>query len=163
MEIFQTILVPTDFGEAAHRAVELALSLREKFDASLILLHVHFIPTNAIYSEGMHSPIEYLEREARKSFENDLRALRKIFPEVEAIFEIGSPSETIIRVAEAKGADLIVMGTRRKRAFLHMLMGSVAQKVVQRSHIPVLTVHPDQPLTGLPAIKAQTDMFQVTR
>jgi nucleotide-binding universal stress UspA family protein len=62
----------------------------------------------------------------------------------EAEVATGSPAETIVRVAHMRGADLIVMGTHGRTGLPHVLLGSVAEKVVRLAPCPVLTVKATQ-------------------
>jgi nucleotide-binding universal stress UspA family protein len=61
------------------------------------------------------------------------------------MLKVGSPFLEIIHAAQTDGADLIVMGTHGRTGIAHVLMGSVAERVVQKAHCPVLTIrHPDR-------------------
>ena len=60
--------------------------------------------------------------------------------EAEAVVATGPIADTIIACAKEKGADLIVMGTHGRTGLTHLLLGSVAERVVRGSHVPVLTV-----------------------
>jgi universal stress protein A len=148
MQIFKNILVPTDFGEPAGQALEMAIELARKFEAKLTLLHVHSIPTTYGHGE-VHLPVEELAREARKTLDDALGKVKERYARVDAVLETtravdavletGNASERILAVAKDCAADLIVMGTHGRRGLSHVLLGSVAEKVVRGSPIPVLT------------------------
>lgn len=141
MQTFKNILVPTDFSEPAEQAVEMAISLALKFDAKLTLLHVYSVPTSYYgYGEGLHWPVEDLAREAQKALDEALAKLKEHYPRAERALHSGNPTERILAVAKDRGIDLIVMGTHGRRGVRHVLLGSVAEKVVRRSPAPVLTV-----------------------
>lgn len=141
MQTFKNILVPTDFSEPAEQATEMAISLALKFDTKLTLLHVHFVPTSYYgYGEGLYWPVEDLAREAQKALDEALAKLKERYPRAEGVLDSGNPSEQILSVAKDRGIDLIVMGTHGRRGLKHVLLGSVAEKVVRRSPVPVLTV-----------------------
>ena len=54
----------------------------------------------------------------------------------------GDPANQIIKVIEAENIDLVIMGTHGRKGLEHTIFGSVAQNVVQRSPVPVLTINP---------------------
>ena len=64
---------------------------------------------------------------------------------------VGHPADTIVRVAQERGADLIVMGTHGRTGLQHVLLGSVAEKVVRLAPCPVLTVRDKNPGRSGPA------------
>jgi len=137
--MFQHILVPTDFDEHATRAFDVAVSLAQKFDGRITLLHVYQIPPS-IYSSDLAWPTEQLAAAAKKSLADALAKAKQIFPRIESVLEVGSPGETIVNVANKSNADLIVMATHGRRGLSRALLGSVTEKVVRLAHQPVLTV-----------------------
>lgn len=142
MKIFKSILVPTDFGEPAEQATALAVTFAEKFDAKLTLLHVYELPPVYGYGEALAWPMEDFAREAQKSLDAALSKLKELHPRADAVLETGDASERILAVAKSRNVDLIVMGTHGRRGLAHVLLGSVAEKVVRRSPVPVLTAGP---------------------
>jgi len=137
--MFQHILVPTDFDEHASRAFDAAVSLAQKFDGKITLLHVYQIPPS-IYSSDLAWPTEQLAAAAKKSLADALAKAQRTFPRIESLLEVGSPGETIVNVANKTQADLIVMATHGRRGLSRALLGSVTEKVVRLAHQPVLTV-----------------------
>jgi nucleotide-binding universal stress UspA family protein len=142
MTTFKNILVPTDFSEPAEEATLLAVSFAEKFDAKLTLLHVYELPPVYGYGEMLAWPAEDYEREAQKWLDGALSKLKERYPRVEAILDTGRASERILAVAKDRNVDLIVIGTHGRRGLSHVVFGSVAEKVVRSSPVPVLTVGP---------------------
>ena len=145
MNEFTRILVPTDFGEAASRALNLAVDVSRKFGGSLFLVHAYEVPVAlaAPYPGLPPLPAGYLDsfREAAQArLDRALAELRKEFPEAVGVLRSGAPWEEILEVAKEKSATLIVMGTHGRRGLKHALLGSVAEKVVRLSPVPVLTV-----------------------
>ena len=142
MEI-RTVLVPIDFSDPSAAALDAAISLAKRFEARVHLLHVYQINT-AVYPYGMIIGPEVeqkLHEAARKSLEEWCdRAVREGVS-AEATVAPGTPSETILRQAEELPADMIVMGTRGLSGLKHVLLGSVAERVVQKARCPVLTLH----------------------
>ena len=148
---FRTILVGVDGSTPAHTATDVAADLAQHYGASLILLHVHAQRTTSRELEGL---AEYGRIEHLHMTEGDLlRTLGKSIVEtaadrvrksgvkkVETVVEIGDPATTIIAVAKARDADLIVVGRRGVGALAGLLMGSVSHKVIQLADRPCLTV-----------------------
>lgn len=137
--MFHHILVPTDFDEHAGKAFDAAVSLAQKFDARITLLHVYQIPPS-IYSSDLAWPTEQLATAAKTSLAQAIAKAKERYPRTESLLEVGSPGETIVRVADKQQADLIVMATHGRRGISRALLGSVTEKVVRLAHAPVLTI-----------------------
>ncbi len=149
----KTILQPTDFSPLSGHALEAACALARDYGARLVLLHVQ--PPEVVYSDGfILLPESSL---VRKELEEQLRGVEVPDPtiRVERVVEEGDPAATIVRVAEAAGADLIVLGTHGRTGVGRLLMGSVAEAVLRRAACPVLTVKAPSPAT-LPGAGAAT-------
>jgi universal stress protein A len=150
------ILTPTDFSKFSGFALEWAAYLAQCMKADLTLLHV--IPEEEgkiieeIIGEGavVHIPkgirqnvVEDRQKKLKEQFNmvvsNDIKSSIR----VEEMTRIGVPFLEIIKVAKEKDVDLIVMGTHGRTGLAHVLIGSVAEKVVHHAHCPVLTIkHP---------------------
>jgi nucleotide-binding universal stress UspA family protein len=138
----KSILHPTDFSENARRAFELACALARDYGAKLLLLHVRPLP--------VVPPTEIVEFPPEPGAYHDalrekLEALKPDDPRivVERYRLVGDESEEIVRFAEDKGCDLIVMGTHGRSGLGRLIMGSVAEKVLREAPCPVVTVkHP---------------------
>jgi nucleotide-binding universal stress UspA family protein len=146
MIALRTILVPTDFSETAETALTYAKALAETFNASLHLLHVLQDPlVYAPVAEGytvLPKLREEMEREAQQQLENVLSdPERRRFHAVPAL-KWGTPFLEIVRYARDQQIDLIVLGTHGRGPITHLLLGSVAEKVVRKAPCPVLTVRP---------------------
>jgi nucleotide-binding universal stress UspA family protein len=139
MIMFQHILVPTDFGEAAGRALAIGVEMAHKFGSKLTLVHAYDVAVMA-YAEGLNWPLESFESEARRTLEQALAEVKARYPKAEAVLVRGPAWEQILEVANARGVDLIVMGTHGRRGVSRALMGSQAERVVRFSPVPVLTV-----------------------
>lgn len=140
MNSIRHILVPTDFGEPARRAVEYAVELAIKFDAKVTVLHVYEPPIFP-YAVGIYLPTDELYSAARKATKDAAARARTRWSNLDAFVAEGRPLERILRVAKDQGVDLIVMGTHGHRGVMRALLGSVAETVVRLSTVPVLTVH----------------------
>jgi nucleotide-binding universal stress UspA family protein len=139
MSTFKHILVPTDFGEPAQAGLDMALSLASSADARLTLFHAYtmFVP---IYSDAAWVPTAEIERDARRALDEALSKARKVYPRTEGELGRGDPALEILRAATKLGVDLVVIGTHGRRGLSRVLLGSVAEKVVRLSSVPVLTV-----------------------
>jgi nucleotide-binding universal stress UspA family protein len=134
-----TVLVAVDFEEASRRAVDIARGLARAIGAELVLVHVYQIP---IYTypgiEPQITPDFRMEITLAAS-----RALEQLAAEVgveRALLREGEPAATILATAHEVSATMIAMGTHGRRGLSHVLLGSVAEKVVRGSAVPVLTV-----------------------
>jgi len=157
---FTHLLVPTDFSEPASQALRYAIEEATLHHAKGTLLHVlpPHTDTNVYYVTGMPVPSFDLEGTGvaapspspptvvrRDHGEEALARLHDLIPEAfrgiwEAEVAAGQPAETIVRVARERNADLVVMGTHGRTGLQHVLLGSVAEKVVRLAPCPVLTV-----------------------
>lgn len=141
------ILFPTDFSDCSKRAQEYACALAEQFQAELHIVHVLQDITPFIGDGGamLSVPNSYFV-EQRQVAE---KALNQLLPnqwtrgkQVIQATRQGNPFVEIVNYAKETDIDVIVIGTHGRTALLHMLLGSVAEKVVRKSPCPVLTVHP---------------------
>jgi universal stress protein A len=133
------LLTPTDFSAPATQAVTAAFELAQTFGAKLSLLHVIEVP---VYAIEVALPLEDLERDAR-------RELALLLPEAEAahvgvtrLVDMGVPYQKIVETATAEQVDLIVMATHGRTGLSHLVLGSVAERVVRMAPCPVLTIRP---------------------
>jgi nucleotide-binding universal stress UspA family protein len=142
MTPFKHILVPTDFGEAAARALDFAIELASKFEAKLTLLHASWLPplAYAAYAEGLYWPTDEMARGAQKELDAVLSKTKERYPGAEGAIVTGEPWQMILEVAKDRSADLIVMGTHGRRGLSRVFLGSVAERIVRLSPIPVLTI-----------------------
>ncbi len=142
MGLFKHILVPTDFGEPSHRALELALELAGTHGADLTVMHACEIPVYPYEGMGaLHidllTPLEEL---ARKKLDELVSSLSQRGRSSKSVLKVGIPWQEILEVVRETQADLVVMGTHGRRGVTHALLGSVAEKMVRMSPVPVLTV-----------------------
>lgn len=137
------ILVAVDFSETAGKAFDYALSLARVFEAEVIALHV------------LEDPILYApttDQAYRDAFERTIHGKMEELlnrhgiegVQVSSASKHGSPFFEIIQYAQNEHCDLIVMGTLGQGPIKHMLLGSVAEKVVRKAPCPVLVVRPDE-------------------
>ena len=137
----KNILVPVDFSETSDRALAYAQTLAQTLDARVHVLHVIPDPHSQAWSieaTGMSlgSLMETWESDAQKR----LDGLELGDVGGERVTKVGQPHTEIIRYANSKNTDLIVIGTHGRGVIEHMLLGSVAEKVVRTASCPVLTL-----------------------
>lgn len=138
-----TILCPVDFSEGSARALDYATSMALRFDATLHLLHVRRIDVLVSPDGGLAIPAEAL-REIAKAAHDKLASIAEGPKARGAKVEIhdreGSPAEEAVALAGSIPADLIVVGTHGRTGLSRLLLGSVAERIVRTSPVPVLTV-----------------------
>jgi nucleotide-binding universal stress UspA family protein len=138
MVAMKRILVPTDFSETSDAALKYGIGLAQAFSARLYLLHV---PKSGVNFEADFPMVQFetapQERLETLVSEQEARELRP-----EYALRIGAPSDQIVRYAGDRDIDLIVMGTHGRSGMPHMVLGSVAEKVLRAAPCPVLTVRP---------------------
>ena len=139
MNAFRHVLVPIDFGVPSERALDLALDLAQKEGAKVTLLHAYSLPLLA-YGEGIVWPIEEFRQSAQKTLDDALARAKARYPRVEGVLVYGEPREKILEAVDKHGIDLIVMGTHGLRGLSRAFFGSVAERIVRVSPVPVMTV-----------------------
>ena len=143
--MFNRILVPTDFSAPSDAALEYARAVATRFGASLHLLHVVEDPYRAAYSAEVYVPeIEGLRddliMDAIGRLKDQLRPSDVAGLDATTDAILGTPAWSIVEYARVRDIDLIIMGTHGRGGMSHLLMGSVAEKVVRTAPCPVLTV-----------------------
>jgi len=151
---FTKILAATDFSEDSNLAIGYAEELARRFGAEILLLHVdQALPPVMVSPEigpvmdvgAMTRIAEEQRMMAQKELDKIVNRLREGGLKARPMLKVGSPFLEIIHAAKNEGSDLIVMGTHGRTGLAHVLMGSVAERVVQKAHCPVLTIrHPDR-------------------
>ena len=140
--MYDRILVPTDGSECADRAVEHALDIAGQYDAELHVLSV-VDSRDVSHSAPAISPdqVEQTLRDRAESVVEEV-ADRAEAAGVDAVtaVEPGIPDDVVVEYAEDEDCDLIVMGTHGRTGLERYLLGSVTERTVRRSSVPVLTV-----------------------
>jgi len=143
MPSIKCILCPVDFSEASAHALAYAREIATQFQANIKLLHVIQLPAHPLDTNDL-MPLEEFENEYASRFQKQLDQLvqeqHDKGVEVEAMQTTGLPHDEIIQAAGELQADMIIMGTHGRTGLAHFLIGSVAERVVRMSPIPVLTV-----------------------
>jgi nucleotide-binding universal stress UspA family protein len=156
------ILVPTDFSATADAALTYAKRLAGQFDASLHLVHAFEDPfTTAAFAAEAYTTLPLALREQlldEAAAQLDERLTPEERARVKGSTEIvsGTPTSTIVEYAGTLGADLIVMGTHGRGGMAHVLLGSVAERVVRTAPCSVLTLR-DNPNRAVRHVLVPTD------
>ncbi len=141
---FHRILVPTDFSPAADKAVALAVELARRDKGAITLFHVTPYPAPLITDYGPLPIADFqpnleeigkqcralLEREAGKAVPTDVPWTPKVV--------LGMPADEITTELQTGAYDVVVMGTHGRTGVSHLLLGSVAERVLRHATIPVL-------------------------
>jgi nucleotide-binding universal stress UspA family protein len=149
----KTILIAIDYNPSAEKIAETGYALAKAMDAKVVLLHVmadvayysasqfspimgfnNFNPTNALLPETIN--------DMRRGVEEFLSHTREHLGDtgIETIVKDGDTADTIISTAVEKGADTIVLGSHSRRGLEKILMGSVSEKVLHHSKIPLFII-----------------------
>ncbi len=150
MIALKTVLVPTDFSETSEVAVRYGKALAGAFQATLHILHVLEEPFAQPWAVEAHGfSLAALQEEWQK--DATTRVEQTLTPEERSTFRVqmvtipGHPVVEILKYAGDHAIDLIVIGTHGRGPLGHMVMGSVAERIVRKAPCPVLTVrHPER-------------------
>jgi universal stress protein A len=140
---FRRILAPTDFSSLSERGVAEAQSLAHSLGAELVLLHVvePAVMAGDLYgASAMATVIEELQHSARQALERAVAKIKKRGQRCHGVIANGGAAAAIVDTADRLRADLIVLATHGRSGFSHLLLGSVAERVVRSAACPVLTL-----------------------
>ena len=150
MIALKRVLVATDFGEAANVALDYGRELARTFGASLEVLHVCDNAFTRLGADGYLADYGELQRDIEAGARQQLDRLltdedRAMLKAKAVLMTSNAPALTIVRYAAESRADIVLMGTHGRGPVAHLLMGSVAERVVRLAPCPVLTVrHPER-------------------
>lgn len=139
----RTILVPIDFSQHAESVLEWAAHLAREHGSKLVLLHAYHLPVDFQQLEGAYLPPDFwtqVKADAAANLEREAAKLREAGLTVETVVREGYPATAIEEEARTRHADLVVIGTKGHSGLKHLLLGSVAERVVQKAPCPVLAV-----------------------
>ena len=143
MNKYRQLLCPVDFSDVSKHAFQIAIDLAVLFKADLHVMHVFHMPASTI-PEGIYDIPDDMEDKVKSHFSKKLDEFIKNYSTLEINITTGSyagfPHVEIINSAKESNADMIVMGTHGRTGLSQVILGSVAERVIRISDIPVLTV-----------------------
>jgi nucleotide-binding universal stress UspA family protein len=151
MIVLTKILVATDFSEPSEAALAYGRELTRRFGAQLVVLHVvDDTLTRAVVTDSLVFTNPDLQTRVEDGGQQQVDELisaddRTVLRAQAVIVASNVPASAIVEYAKGHDINLIVMGTHGRAAMSHLLMGSVAERVVRSAPCPVLTVrHPER-------------------
>ena len=151
MPKLQKIICALDLSEHSKTVAEYACMLAKDMNASIVA--VYAAPTLTQYT-GFHVPPNTIDSFVGEIVSGAEKAMAQFVSEnfegveTKAEVVVGYAAEEILEIAAKEEADLIVMGTHGRKGIDRILFGSVAERVVKNSHLPVLTIRPSDNYTG---------------
>lgn len=133
--MYTDVLIPTDGSQGAQAAVEHGLEIAHQYDA---IVHALYVVDTRVSRSG--PLLEALRREGREAVRKLEVAGTRAGLDVTTEIGEGVPYEEILQYIATHGIDVVVMGTKGRSGVDRVLMGSVAERVVRHSPVPVLTV-----------------------
>lgn len=149
---WNTILVPHDFSASANHAAAIARDEAKAHGGKIVLLHVidlpyQLSPDAVIVPDATGAPIsvkQYAIQSAEVHLQDIADRLAKDGVTATGVIKVGNPVDEINRTIDEHKIDLVVMGTHGRTGIRHLMAGSVAERVVRSSRVPVLTIrHPE--------------------
>jgi universal stress protein A len=143
---WKKILCPVDFSDASRSALQVASELARRFDGEVTVFHAYPLPGYTL-PEGTVLPASGMLQELAEQTDALLvrwraEAVADGAPRVSSNKAVGEPAAEIVAAAEEGKYDAIVVGTHGRTGLAHVLLGSVAERVVRRAPMPVVTVRP---------------------
>ena len=137
------ILAPTDFSELSGRGIRYALEMARDSSAEVVVYHVIDLGDERPEGRSPFGPYHDMLEDSRRvldKFLHDGFADCIDLVEVRQIVEFGRSFKNIVEIADQENVDMIVMATHGRTGLDHVILGSVAEKVVARSSRPVLVI-----------------------
>jgi nucleotide-binding universal stress UspA family protein len=146
MKAFSRILFPVDLTENSEKLVPYVITMAQKFDAAV---HVIFVVRIFQYFTDIYvapPSISVFEKEltegARKKMEEFTQSYFPGSVQTQSEILLGDPSDAILNYIEQHQMDMVIMGTHGRKGLDRVLFGSVAERVVKKSGVPVLVINP---------------------
>jgi len=147
MDAIKRILVAVVFNESTEGLLKYAAQIAEDLNAELIVASI--INSRDVEAVGTIAAMGYdvdsehyvsgIKEERQQALDQILGKISFPAEKIRAIFEIGHPTEELLKIAVKEKADLIIMGIKGRTDLEHVLVGSVAEKVFRRSPVPILS------------------------
>ncbi len=144
------ILFPLDLTENSSKILPYVLSVSEKYDSTIYLLHV--VPDLQKWAKeyiSHTSPYASLDMFKKEALEGAEKAMERVCeeqlqscPNFQRRVVSGDPATEILKTIETEDMDMVIMGTHGRKGLEHIILGSVAENVVRKSAVPVMTINP---------------------
>lgn len=140
MNTVKKIVIAIDDGPASEKVVSIGFQLGQQLNAEIALVSI--VDTTMLLTDGAVTPRELANRVKNDYKKNHKMLIDKLCNgcKVWTFVEEGKPFEAILKVADEWNADLIVLGTHGRTGLTHILMGSVAEKIVRHSAKPLFII-----------------------
>ena len=146
MKEFKNILFPVDLSESSEKILPYVQAVAKKFEAKL---HILFAARVFEYFSSIYVPVPSINKFEKEIIDGAEKKLYefidkhfKEYPGTKTVVVAGDASEEIINYVESQGIDLIIMGTHGRKGMDKIIFGSVAERVVKTSPVPVMVVNP---------------------
>lgn len=145
----QNVVVPTDGSKFSYSAFDYAQNIAERYEAKIHLLYVIEKQPPYLAVKSLDSSEDKVSALIEEEASEELQKAHNNFKNISGLTVIpvlrkGTDYEEIINYSREIGADLIIVTTHGRTGLLHTLLGSVAEKVIRHSKIPVLVVSPPE-------------------
>lgn len=141
---FKTVLCPTDFSDESYRAIDYGLRFAQSADGTLLIAHIIHLPTGEMHESAGDTVHVITFDEARR---RDFARLEEIrtqrlggYPKSELLVDVGEPYEQLMSIARQRQVDLIVTATHGRSGLRHLVLGSVAERIIRNAPCPVFVV-----------------------
>jgi nucleotide-binding universal stress UspA family protein len=150
MTEIKKLLFPIDLTENSSKILPYVLSVSEKYDSTIHLLHV--VPDLQRWAReyiSHASPYASLDLFKKEAVEGAEKAMDRVCeeqlqscPNFQRRIVSGDPTTEILKTIETEDIDMVIMATHGRKGLEHVILGSVAENVVRKSPVPVMTVNP---------------------
>lgn len=137
---FKTIVCATDFSEPSYHSIEYALQFAKLSGGTIILAHVIHVPAGDLIGETHTLNFSEALDKGRSMLADVHRTKLAEYSPCEIQVEIGDPATHILKLATDRRADLVITSTHGRSGLSHLVMGSVAEKIVRHAPCPVFVV-----------------------
>jgi nucleotide-binding universal stress UspA family protein len=136
------VVVAADGSPASNQGLEQVADLAHRLGAKVVVVFVRHLPATTLLGNGMAQPsmLETLDEQESEVREAVMRLMGSTGVAWEFVVRSGSPGEEIVKVVEANGADLLVVGSNRHSSMHNLLLGSTAAYLATHSRAPVLVM-----------------------
>jgi nucleotide-binding universal stress UspA family protein len=137
---FRKLLVGYDGSPQSEKAVDMAFSLAQCLDATILIFAVARPPEPATSVE-LEAVLDDAREHYQEGFKKIMEKARGRDLSVQTAMAVGHPAEQVIHRAEVDGIDLIILGRRGRSMISRMMLGSVSERVLRYAHCPVMVIH----------------------